>query len=171
MPMSMTKGVKIVPAKESDIPLLMELICELAEYEKLLHEVVATEEDLQQMLFSEGTTAQALLARVRGQAVGYALIFHNYSTFTGKKGLYLEDIFVKPEWRGRGIGRKLFMHCVKQACERDCSRMDWLVLDWNETSKDFYESLGAEPMNEWIPYRFNRDQLEQLAAPYEDEEE
>lgn len=167
----MTKGVKIVPAKESDIPLLMELICELAEYEKLLHEVVATEEDLQQMLFSEGTTAQALLARVRGQAVGYALIFHNYSTFTGKKGLYLEDIFVKPEWRGRGIGRKLFMHCVKLACERDCSRMDWLVLDWNETSKDFYESLGAEPMNEWIPYRFNRDQLEQLAAPYEDEEE
>lgn len=160
--MPSTRGVKIVSATESDLPLIMEFIREFAEYEKLMFEVTHTEEDLREGLFGEGCNAEVFLARLHGQAVGYAVVYPTYSTFNGKRGLHLEDIFVKPLWRGRGIGRALFMHCVELARERGCGRMDWLVLDWNETSVRFYESLGARALKDFTVYRLNEADLERL---------
>ena len=167
----MVRGLKIIPLRERDIPVLMALIRELAEYEKLLHEVEVTPEDLQEHLLGPNSRAEAVVARLQGQAVGYAVYFHNYSTFTGRRGLYLEDIFVKPEWRGQGIGRALFLHCVGQAYQRGCSRMDWAVLDWNQSSIDFYRSLGAEPMPDWTLYRLSESDIARLAPPPPAEEE
>ncbi len=164
----MVTGLTIAPLTERDIPVLIALIRELAEYEKLLHEVEITPEDVREQLLGEKPRAEALIARLQGQAVGYAVFFHNYSTFTGRQGLFLEDIFVKPERRGQGIGRALFLHCVGVAHRRGCMRMDWNVLDWNQNSIEFYRSLGAEPLPQWTVYRLSESDIARLASPAAD---
>jgi len=150
-------------AEESDIPLIFTLIKSLAEYEKLSHEVTATEEKLKQTLFGEQKYAEVLIAEYDGEAAGFALFFHNYSTFIGKPGLYLEDLFVFPHLRGKGIGKALLIKLAQIAIERNCGRFEWSVLDWNEPSINFYKSLGASPMDEWTIYRVTGDKLKKLA--------
>ena len=147
-------------AQPSDVPVILGMIRELAEYERLLHMVVATEESLPRSLFGSRPYAEALLAEVGGEAVGFALYFHNFSTFLGKPGLYLEDLFVKPAFRGRGIGKALLSRVARIAVERDCGRMEWSVLDWNEPSIRFYESLGAKPLDDWTIFRLTGDALQ-----------
>jgi GNAT superfamily N-acetyltransferase len=149
-------------AGREDVPLILRFIKELAEYEKLSHEVTATEEQLQETLFSAHKTAEVLLAYEGDMPVGFAIFFHNFSTFLGKPGLYLEDIFVRPEFRGRGYGKALMLHLARIASERDCGRFEWSVLDWNKSALDFYRSLGAVPMSEWTVQRMTRDAIEKL---------
>lgn len=139
----------IRPATGTDVPLIFDFIRGLAVYEKLAHEVVATEETLRQTLFGATPAAQVVIAEVDGQPAGFALYFFNYSTFLAKPGLYLEDLFVKPEFRGAGTGRALLLHLAKIATARGCGRMEWSVLDWNEPAIKFYEALGARRMKEW----------------------
>ncbi len=143
--------------------MLVQLIRELAEYERLSNEVVATEERIRDSLFGERPRAEALIARVGDDVAGFALYFHNYSTFLAKPGLYLEDLFVRPHFRGRGIGRALLARLASIALERGCGRFEWAVLDWNKDAIGFYESLGARPMNEWTVYRMTGDALQRLA--------
>jgi GNAT superfamily N-acetyltransferase len=154
--------VQIAPAREADIPLILTLINELAEYEKLKPEVVATEANLRSALFGPRPGAEAVIARA-GEPAGFALYFHNFSTFRGKRGLYLEDLFVRPAFRGRAIGKALLVHLARLALERDCGRFEWAVLDWNRSARDFYESLGAEPNPTWVNYRITGEALERLA--------
>ena len=151
-------------ASLADVPAILGLIRELAEYERLSHEVVATEEGIRESLFGERPRAEALLARVEGQVAGFALFFHNYSTFLARPGLYLEDLFVRPHFRGRGIGRALLARLACIAVERGCGRFEWAVLDWNADAIGFYESLGAQRRDEWTVYRLTGDALEKLAA-------
>jgi GNAT superfamily N-acetyltransferase len=139
------------------------LITALAEYERLAHEAVATEGDLREALFGARPYAEAVVASVDAEPVGFALWFHNYSTFVGRPGLYLEDLFVLPAWRGRGVGRALIVHLARIAVERRCGRMEWSVLDWNEPAIRFYKSLGARPMDEWTVFRVTGDALVRLA--------
>ncbi|MEP6662563.1 MAG: GNAT family N-acetyltransferase, partial [Verrucomicrobiota bacterium] len=134
-----------------------------AVYEKLSHEVTATEEILRQNLFGERKNAEVLLADENGEAVGFALFFHNFSSFLGQPGIYVEDIFVLPEFRGRGYGKALLVSIARLAKMRDCGRMEWSVLDWNKPSIEFYHSLGALPMNEWTTQRMNRSAMDALA--------
>ena len=155
--------VLIAAATERDIPVLHRLIAALAEYEHLAHEVVATEHDLRDALFGVRPHAEAVIASVGPEQVGFALWFHNYSTFVGRPGLYLEDLFVLPAWRGRGVGRALIVRLAQIAVERRCGRMEWAVLDWNETAIRFYRSLGAGPMDEWTVFRVTGDALQKLA--------
>jgi GNAT superfamily N-acetyltransferase len=150
-------------AREDDVPLLLRFIRDLAVYERLEHEVVATEEGLRRTLFGEKRYAEALIARLDGEPVGFALFFHNYSTFVGKPGLYLEDLFVDPAHRGRGIGKALLKRLAAIAVERDCGRMEWAVLDWNVPSIAFYRSLGAVPLDDWTVFRLAGPALEGLA--------
>lgn len=154
----------LLPATPSDVPELLALIRELAEYERLTGEVVATEERIGESLFGERPRAEAVLARVGSEVAGFALYFHNYSTFLARPGLYLEDLFVRPQWRGRGIGRALLARLACIALERGCARFEWAVLDWNADAIGFYESLGAQPMKEWTVYRMTGDALARLAA-------
>jgi GNAT superfamily N-acetyltransferase len=140
------------------------LIRGLAEYEKLLPECVATEADIRESLFGPRPYAEALIARAGSEAVGLALFFHNYSTFTGRPGLYVEDIFVVPAWRGQGIGKRFFARMAKIAVERRCARMEWAVLDWNTPSIEFYRGLGARAMDEWTVQRLTGAALSRLAA-------
>jgi GNAT superfamily N-acetyltransferase len=162
---------RIEPARERDVSLILRLIKGLADYEKLADEVRATEESLRATLFGPNPAAEVVLAYVASglsrtsadEPVGFALFFHNYSTFLGKRGLYLEDLFVVPEWRGRGAGRALLTHLAKIAAERDCGRFEWAVLDWNEPAIGFYKSLGAQPMHEWTVFRVSGDGLSTLA--------
>ena len=156
---------RIEPARERDVPLILRLIKGLADYEKLAHEVRATEESLRATLFGPHPAAEVVIAYAAAEPVGFALFFHNYSTFLGKRGLYLEDLFVVPEWRGRGAGRALLTHLAKIAAERDCGRFEWSVLDWNEPAIGFYKSLGAQPMHEWTVFRVSGDALSTLAKP------
>ncbi len=156
--------LRIRPATEDDVPLILHFIRELAEYEKLRHEAVATEEQIRQTLFGPRPYAEVVFAELEGEPVGFALYFHNYSTFLGKPGLYLEDLFVRPEVRGRGVGRRLLAHLAAIAKERGCGRMEWFVLDWNEPAIRFYRSLGARPMDEWTVYRLTGPELDALAA-------
>lgn len=156
--------LRIVPATKADVPLILALIKELAEYERLSHEVVATEEVLEETLFGERRYAEVLLAFLGDEPAGYALFFHSFSTFLGRPGLYLEDIYVKPQYRGSGIGKKLLAHLARIGAERTCGRMEWAVLNWNEPSIGFYKSLGARPMDEWTVYRLTGDQLGRLGA-------
>lgn len=149
-------------AERGDTPLVLEFIIELARYEKLEDQVVADVETLERELFDEGG-AQVLIAEIDGQPVGFALFFHNFSTFLGRRGLYLEDLYVRPAWRGRGIGRALLARLARIACERGCGRLEWWCLDWNESSIGFYRSLGAEAMDEWTVYRIAGDTLRHLA--------
>jgi GNAT superfamily N-acetyltransferase len=136
-------------ARETDVPTIHQLIKGLAEYERLADEAVATEDDIRAALFGARPFAEVLLAEESGEPVGFALFFHNFSTFVGRPGLYLEDLFVLPAWRGRGIGRDLLEHLKAIAVERGCGRMEWSVLDWNRTAIGFYERMGAEVMEGW----------------------
>lgn len=155
--------LRIEPAEYADIPIILQLIGELADYEKLRDEVVATAEALHDALFGAPPAAAAVLARVDGEVAGFALYFHNFSTFLGKRGLYLEDLFVRPKFRGRAIGKALLSHLAKLAIELDCGRFEWAVLDWNKPSRDFYEGLGALPKSAWINYQITGAALERLA--------
>jgi GNAT superfamily N-acetyltransferase len=146
------------------VPVILELIKALAEYERLSHQVVATEEDLRTWLFGERPVAEVVLARTSESVVGFALFHHNFSTFLGRPGLYLEDLFVVPEWRGRGIGRLLLSRLAKMAVQRGCGRMEWSVLDWNVPAVGFYQRLGATVMEEWRICRLTGDALARVAG-------
>ena len=139
----------IRPARETDVTTIHQLIKGLAEYERLADEAVATEDDIRTALFGARPFAEVLLAEERGEPVAFALFFHNFSTFVGRPGLYLEDLFVLPAWRGRGIGRDLLEHLKAIAVERGCGRVEWSVLDWNRTAIGFYERIGAEVLADW----------------------
>jgi GNAT superfamily N-acetyltransferase len=154
----------IVSATEKDAPLLLRFILDLARYERLAHEVTATEEGLREALSGPRPAVEALIARAGNEPAGFALFFHHFSTFTGRRGLYLEDIFVLPEWRGRGLGRRLLARVARLARARGCPRLEWAVLDWNESAISFYKSLGAVPMKDWIIYRLAGEALERVAA-------
>ena len=156
--------VEIRLATEEDVPLILRFIKELAEYEKLSHEVTVTEEDLRGSLFGEFRVAETLLAYLGDKPAGFALFFHNFSTFLGKPGIYLEDLYVSPECRGAGVGKSLLARLAKLAEERGCGRLEWWVLDWNEPAIDFYKSVGARPMDDWTVYRVTGDELEKLAS-------
>jgi GNAT superfamily N-acetyltransferase len=155
---------EIRPATEDDVPIILSLIRELAEYERLSHEVVATEGLLRESLFGERRGAEVLIACCKGAPAGFALFFHSFSTFLGRPGIYLEDLYVKPEFRGRGIGRALLTHLARLAEERGCGRLEWAVLDWNEPAIKLYKSIGAVPMDEWTVYRVTGEALETLAT-------
>ena len=151
-------------ATESDVPLILQFIRDLAEYERLSHKVVATEERLRESLFGSRRFAEVLIGEEDGHAAGFALFFHNYSTFLAQPGIYLEDLFVKPEARGRGYGKALLARLAQLAVERGCGRVEWAVLDWNAPSIAFYKALGAEPMDEWTVFRLTGPALDALAS-------
>ncbi len=159
----MDPSIRIGSATEDQLPLVLEFIRGLAEYEKLAHEVVATEASLRASLFGARPDAEVVIAYVDDQPAGFALFFHNYSTFLGQRGLYLEDLFVRPAFRGLGVGRRLLQHLARLAVERGCGRFEWWVLDWNEPAIRFYESLGAKPMSDWTVYRMTGEALRALA--------
>ncbi len=157
-------SAEIRSARPEDAASILSLIQELADYEKLSNEVVATPELIRETLFGERPVAECLLAELDGQSVGFALFFYNYSTFLGRPGIYLEDLYVQPVHRKRGIGKALFKRVAGVAVERNCGRMEWSVLDWNEPSIDFYKSMGAVPMSEWTVYRLTGETLKSAAA-------
>ena len=154
----------IRPARPGDVADILRLIQALAEYEKLAHEVVATEAALKQTLFGPKPAAEVLLAEEGGRPVGLALFFQNYSTFLAKPGIYLEDLFVDPSVRGKGIGKALLQAVAKLAVQRGCGRFEWAVLDWNRPAIDFYESLGAKPMSDWTVMRVTGEALRRLGS-------
>lgn len=154
------------PAAAADVPVILAFIKGLAAYEKLSHEVVATEESLRETLFGERSYAEVIIGYFEREPVGFALFFHNYSTFLGRPGIYLEDLFIKPEMRGNGFGRVMLTYVARLAHERGCGRFEWAVLDWNEPAIKFYESLGAKPLNEWIVNRVTGAALARLAAQF-----
>jgi GNAT superfamily N-acetyltransferase len=156
-------GFEIRPARVADIPIILQLIRDLATYERAPNEVTATEEQLADVLFGEKPTAEVLLAFEDKTPVGFAVFFHNFSTWLGRPGLYLEDLFVKPEVRGKGYGRALLVYLAKIARDRGCGRMEWAVLDWNEPAIKFYLTLGAKPLEEWTVFRLTTDGIAQLA--------
>ena len=155
-------NLRIQPAVEHDVPIILQMIRGLAEYERLAHEVVATEDLLRETLFGPKPAAEVLLAYWGADCAGIALFFPNYSTFLAKPGIYLEDLFVKPEFRGKGIGFALLKRLAALAVERGCGRMEWSVLDWNEPSIQFYKSLGAVALDDWTRYRLTAEALEKL---------
>ena len=157
------KNILIRESSVKDISLILDLIKGLAEFEKLSHEVTATPAQLEKTLFGKEKYAETVIAEYDGKPVGLALFFHNYSTFLGKPGLYLEDLFVKPEFRGNGIGKALLIYLAKLAKQRDCGRFEWSVLDWNELAIKFYLELGAKPMSDWTGYRVTGEALDALA--------
>src|ERR1041384_6229042 len=156
--------ITIRPAREDEVPLVLQFVRELAEYEHLLHEAVASEERVRRDLFGPRPYAEVVFACLDDEPVGFALFFHNYSTFIGKPGIYLEDLFVRPNVRGKGLGKALLTWLAAEAVRRDCGRLEWSVLDWNEPSIRFYESLGAEMHASWRRMRVTGPALEQLAA-------
>lgn len=156
--------IRIVPAAERDVPVILDLIRGLAEFERLAHEVVATEALLRESLFGARPDAEVVIAWVGEEAAGFALFFHNYSTFLASRGLFLEDLFVRPAWRGRGLGRRLLSYLAALAVERGCGRFEWNVLDWNEGAIRFYRSVGAEPMSDWTTFRVTGEALATLAS-------
>ena len=158
----MNTDIAIRPAREADIPRVLGFIRELARYERLEHEVIATEDDLREALFGARRYAEVAFACVDSEPVGFALFFHNFSTFKGRPGIYLEDLFVLPQMRGRGVGRRLLEWLAGIALERRCARLEWAVLDWNVPSIAFYESLGAVPLDEWRTFRLTGTALERL---------
>lgn len=155
---------EIRPATEADVGLILAFVKELAEYERLSHEVVATEALLRESLFGERQYAEAVIGYYGETAVGFALYFHNFSTFLGRCGLYLEDLYVKPEFRNRGFGGALLTYVAGVAKERNCGRFEWSVLDWNEPAIQFYKNLGAVPLDEWSIYRVTGEALDNLAT-------
>jgi len=149
-------------ALAEDAPLILQFIKELAEYEKMLDEVVATEELLQEWIF-EKQKAEVIIGEYDGEAVGFAVFFHKFSTFLGRSGMYIEDLYINPSMRGKGFGKMMFRQLAKLAVERCCGRLEWWCLDWNHPSISFYLSLGAEPMDEWTVYRISGDKINLLA--------
>lgn len=162
--MASSGNISIRAAHEKDVPTILGFIRELANYEKLSHEVVATESMLQQHLFGPRPVAEVLIAEWDAKAVGFALFFHNFSTFLGRPGIYLEDLYIQPHARGRGIGKAMLVRIGKLAVERGCGRVEWSVLDWNEPSIQFYRKLGAVPMSDWTVFRVTGDALTRLAG-------
>ena len=158
--------LSIRPATRVDVPLILALIKELAEYERLSHEVSATEPQLTEWLFGPTPKAEVIVGEVNGEPCGFALFFHNFSTFLAKPGIYLEDLYVKPDKRGLGLGEALLRDLAAIAVERGCGRLEWAVLDWNEPAIGFYRRLGARPMHEWTVHRVAGDSLAQLAKRY-----
>ena len=156
--------VQIRPATEADVPLILQLIKALAVYEHMSTEVVATEASLRASLFGERPAAEVLIALSDREPAGFAVFFSNYSTFLGRSGIYLEDLFVLPEFRRRGVGRRLLGHLARLAVTRGCGRLEWSVLDWNEPAIRFYRSVGARPMDEWTVYRLTGAALERFAS-------
>lgn len=156
-------------AEPNDVPLILEFIKELAEYEEMLDEVVATEEVLKESLF-ERKIAEVIIGEYQNKPVCFALFFYNFSTFLGRPGIYLEDLFVKPEMRGIGIGKMMLSFLAKLALERKCGRLEWWCLDWNEPSVKFYKHLGAIPMDDWTVYRVYGEELNKLANSFVEEE-
>ncbi len=155
--------LRILPAREDDVALILSFVMELAEYERSANKVVATVENLREALFGERKVAEAVIAYLEDEPVGMALFFHNFSTWTGVYGLYLEDLYVRPHARGRGVGRMLLAHLARLARERGCARFEWAVLDWNEPAIRFYKNLGAEPAQGWRIFRMTGEALERLA--------
>lgn len=156
---------RIVPAKKKDIPLIRSLILELAEYERARPgEAPVTEQDLASTLFGKKPAAEVLIAYLDDEPVGFALFFHNYSTWLGKRGIYLEDLFVRPPARSHGVGFALLREIARIAVSRDCGRVDWSVLDWNELAISFYKRIGARPMDEWTTFRLTGDALARFAS-------
>ena len=160
------KNFTIRPATKVDAPVILSLIQGLAEYEKLSHEVVATEELLRDTLFGARPVAEVILGDFEGDPVSFALFFHNYSTFLGRPGIYLEDLFVKPEMRRKGFGKVMLAYVANLAKERQCGRLEWSVLDWNEPAWKFYKSIGADPMDQWTVHRVTGDGISRLAANF-----
>jgi len=154
-----TEKITIRKAKKSDIPDILMLIKELAEYEKLLHEVVTTEEQLEKVIFGEQKFVEVLIAEVDGKLAGQTIFFHNFSTFVGRPGLYIEDLYVRPDFRGNGIGKALLKEVINLAKERNCGRVEWVVLDWNKPAIYFYKSIGAKPLDEWTIFRLTEDKF------------
>jgi len=150
-------------ARVEDVPVILQLIRDLATYERAPNDVTATAEQLVEILFSEKPVAEVLLAFEQDAPIGFAVFFHNFSTWLGRPGLYLEDLFVKPEKRGKGYGHALLVELAKIARDRDCGRMEWAVLDWNDPAIQFYRKLGAKPMEEWTVFRLTRDGIAKLA--------
>ena len=159
----MSKAFQIKFATVDDVPLILKFIKELAEYEKLLHKVVATEASLRNTLFGDHVHAEVIIAYYENKPIGFSLFFHNYSTFLGKPGIYLEDLYIQPEARGKGFGKQMLVYLAKLAKERNCGRLEWWVLDWNKSAIKFYESIGAEPMSDWTVYRVDEQALEDLS--------
>ena len=160
----MSDTITIRPAGRDEVSVVLEFIRDLARYERLEHEVSASEAELREALFGERRYAEVVFACSGDTPVGFALFFHNFSTFKGRPGIYLEDLFVRPEARGRGIGKQLLAYLARTAVERRCARLEWAVLDWNEPSIGFYRSLGAVPMDEWTVFRLTGDALALLAG-------
>lgn len=156
-------NLHIEPARESDVPLILSFIREFAEYVRLSDAVAATEETLRETLFGSQRYAEVLLARLADRPVGFAIFFHNFSTFLGKPGLYLEDLFVLPEYRSQGVGKAFLVHLARLAVERGCGRFEWAVLDWNESAIAFYKRLGAVPLEDVTVFRLAGDSLKKLA--------
>lgn len=156
-------SLEIRSATVEDVATILQLIRDLATYERAPNDVTATEEQLRKVLFGEKPAAEVVLAFAGGVPVGFAVFFHNFSTWLGRPGLYLEDLFVKPEKRGKGYGRALLVHLGRIARDRGCGRMEWAVLNWNEPAIEFYRKLGAKPMDEWTVYRLTGDQINALA--------
>jgi GNAT superfamily N-acetyltransferase len=156
--------LRIDRASEDDVPLILTLIKALADYERLADAVVATEERVRTSLFGPNPVAEVAIARIGTEAVGFAVWFYSYSTFLARPGLHLEDLFVVPRWRAHGIGRALLVYLAKVAVERECGRMEWSVLDWNDPAIRFYRSLGATPMDEWTVFRLTGRAIDDLAS-------
>jgi GNAT superfamily N-acetyltransferase len=161
--MTTSSNFIIREATINDAATILALIKDLAEYEKLSHEVAATEDDIRQSLFGDRPVAEALIGELEGVPISFALFFYNFSTFLGKPGIYLEDLYVKPDYRGNGFGRKMLAHIAGLAKERNCGRFEWSVLDWNAPAIRTYDRLNARPMKEWILYRLTGDALDKLA--------
>lgn len=154
-------GVKFKTTTEKDIPVILDFIKQIAIYENMLDKVVATEESLKESIFDKNR-AEALLIELDNKAIGYIVYFFNYSTFVGREGLYIEDLYIKPEYRGQGIGKKSFELLVHIAKENKCERLEWTCLDWNEPSLKFYKSIGSKQMNEWIIHRLDKEAIDRI---------
>ncbi len=159
----MTSSLEILPATEADVPTILNLIRELADYERAPEAVVTSEAGLREVLFGTQRSAEVLLAFENGEAVGFAVYFYNFSTWLGRPGLYLEDLFVRPTARGKGYGRALLEELARIAQKRGCGRMEWAVLDWNQPAIEFYKKLGAEPMTDWTVFRLTQEGIARLA--------
>jgi GNAT superfamily N-acetyltransferase len=152
-------SLTIRPAVRTDATQILAFITELADYERARHEVIASVADIERSLFDEGSTVHSLICERDGQAIGFAVYFYSYSTWLGRNGIYLEDLYVTPEQRGDGAGRTLLRHIAREAVENGCGRLEWSVLDWNEPAIGFYQSLGAEALDEWVKYRLDGEKL------------
>ena len=162
--MTQIDGFEIREAVVDDLPLILRFIKDLAEYERMKDDVITTEEILRESIFGEGSNTSVLLAFYNDEPVGFAIYFYNFSSFLGKKGIYLEDLFVQPDARGKGFGKALLIRVAEIARDENCGRLEWAVLDWNEPAIDFYKNLGAVQMDEWTVFRLNREAIEILAG-------